>query len=160
MIGNPIGDSSEHTAVMTQQDSHNKPQVTIGLDVGAARIGVAIADSEPPFAVPKCTAGSVEEVATLLNENEPEIVVYGWPLELTGQEGRATRTVQAFIDRLSELLDFEPDWVRWDERLTTTESTHLLRAAGKNAKSQRAVIDQVAATRILQSYLDARSRDE
>lgn len=140
---------------MTEETNAHKKGIAIGLDVGQVRIGVAVAEVDARFAVPKETLKGVDEVADFLNQHNISLLVVGWPLELTGREGRATKTVAAFMEKLLAKVTTVDTWSKWDERLTTTESAHLLREAGKNAKQQKSVIDQVAATKILQSYLDA-----
>lgn len=128
----------------------------LGIDLGERRIGIAIAESGLSFAVPKTTLKSWEEVFELIHELEVTQVVIGWPLELNGREGRATKKVEAFLVKLRlSFEDAEIEIVKWDERLSSVGGVNLLREAGLDAKAQRHVLDQVAATQILQSYLDS-----
>lgn len=141
----------------------------IGVDVGTRRVGVAVTDEDGRFALPYETLdadSAPQRLAELAADRGVSTFVVGWPLQLDGAEGRATRNVDRFIERLeSELVraaaTFEsapiPNIVRYDERLTTSAAQNLLGEASVFGKKRKAVVDQVAATQILQNYLDGRS---
>lgn len=134
----------------------------VGIDPGEARIGIAISDEEGSIAFPRETVsarGSDEDAARrvceALRDEQVSLAVVGLPLRLDGTEGEAARRARAFGDVLGGLLDVPIAY--WDERLTTVAAERSLREMGRRGRKQRAVIDQSAATLLLQGYLDAKS---
>ena len=131
------------------------------LDVGDARIGVAVSDdlgvSVRGVGVVARKGGThdLAEVSRMLAPHEVSRIVIGLPLNMDGTEGRQASRVRAFGDRLRDHLGLPIDF--WDERLTTFEAEERLRDRGVNAKRRRALIDQVAAEVILRAYLDHRA---
>lgn len=134
--------------------------VRLALDWGAARIGVAACDARGTLAYPVETIGSASDLVAvqrrldaLVAEYEPIEFVLGLPRHLKGVEGAAADGVRL---RAAWLLQAYPSvGVRLvDERLTTVQASAQLRAAGRTAKNQRSVIDQVAAVAILEAALD------
>jgi putative Holliday junction resolvase len=138
--------------------------VRLAIDPGNARIGVAASDPSGMLASPVETIargrGDVQHIALLVLEKEAREVVVGYPASLSGQEGPAARSAREFANTLARLLDPVP--VRLvDERLTTvTAQGQLLSGASfgkkgaKGGRARRSVIDQAAATVLLQSALD------
>jgi putative holliday junction resolvase len=137
---------------------------TIGLDLGERRIGVALSDSAGTLATPYevlTRSGDRERdrarLVALLDETGAELIVVGLPLSLDGSRGPAARQVEGEVEELRAQLGVPVEL--WDERLSTVEAERRLRAAGVRGRRRRHVVDQVAATVILQSWLDAnRSR--
>jgi len=132
----------------------------VGIDPGQARIGVAISDEERSIAFPRETVparGGVAEAARrvqqALSKDEISLAVVGLPLRLDGGEGEAARRARVFGETLGAALGVEV--VYWDERLTTVAAERSLREMGRRGARQRAVVDQSAATILLQGYLDA-----
>jgi putative Holliday junction resolvase len=132
----------------------------VGLDIGTRRIGVSLSDSAGTLATPYevvTRSGDRERdhrrIAALAGEADAEVVVVGLPLSLDGSVGPAARTV---LDEVVELrARLTQRVVTWDERLSTVEAERSLRAGGVKGKARRKVVDQVAATVILQAWLDA-----
>ena len=128
------------------------------LDVGDARIGVAVADdlgiSVRGVGVVSRKGGAydLEAVGRMLAGHGVSRVVVGLPLNMDGTEGRQAARVRAFGERLASHLRLPIDY--WDERLTTFEAEDRLRSSGVKAARRRELIDQVAAEVILRSYLD------
>ena len=132
----------------------------VALDIGTRRVGVAVSDSGGPVAtpyevVPRSGDRSRDHgrIAALVGEAEAGIVVVGLPLSLDGSIGPAARAVLDEVDELRAALPVPV--VTWDERLSTVEAERSLRAMGVRRGHRRQVVDQVAATVILQSWLDA-----
>ena len=132
----------------------------LGLDLGARRIGVALCDSAGTLATPYEVvqrSGDRQRdhrrIAELVDEAGAEVVVVGLPLSLDGSAGPAAQGVEAEAAELREHLLVPVEL--WDERLSTVEATRRLQSAGVSGRKRRHVIDQVAATVILQSWLDA-----
>ncbi len=131
--------------------------VRLGVDVGDARIGVAVSDPSGMLATPVETVaagrGALARLAALTHEHEAVEVVVGLPRSLSGELGPAARKVRAYADDLAGAVAPVP--VRLvDERLSTVTADQALRGQGKRGKGKRAVIDQAAAVVILQSALD------
>lgn len=134
----------------------------MGLDWGAARIGVAACDPAGTLAYPiTAVAAGAHELAALTElvaEYAPVEVVVGLPRSLSGGEGPAATAVRARAAALAATLrSVAPDLgVRLvDERFTTVSAARQLRERGVRAREQRRVIDATAAAGILQHALDA-----
>ncbi len=131
----------------------------LGIDFGARRIGLALADDGTTLAYPHRTVecGSaqqgVADVAAEVRALSIDEIIVGLPLKLDGSVGESARRATQFADRLRELV--KPPVVMWDERLSTRHADAQLRESGLRGRAKRRVIDQAAATVILQSYIDA-----
>jgi putative Holliday junction resolvase len=129
----------------------------LALDLGEARIGVAVSDPERRVALPAGTirvSGGVEDlkaVAALVADTEAVEVVVGHPVTLAGDRGAAATRAEEFADGLRLLLKV-PVHLQ-DERLTTAEAERNLNAAGARSRKRRNAVDQTAAAIILESYL-------
>lgn len=137
----------------------------IGLDLGERRIGVALSDSAGTLATPYEVltrsgdpARDRARLAELLDETGAELIVVGLPLSLDGSRGPAAQRVEAEVEELRAQLGLPIEL--WDERLSTVEAERRLQAAGVRGRQRRHVVDQVAATVILQSWLDATHHDD
>lgn len=133
----------------------------VGLDYGQRRIGISVSDSAGRIAVPSASfarsndlAQDLRRLASMIREFEPDLVVVGYPVSLSGQPGSSVQAMKTFVGQLTKLLEI--DVVFHDERFTTAEASRLLRQANMSAKAQRSVIDASAAAVMLQSYLDKR----
>jgi putative Holliday junction resolvase len=130
----------------------------LGIDVGEARIGLALSDelgmlAHPLETVQARTGNPIKQIAALIERESVATVVIGLPRNMNGTYGPAADKVREFAAKLQALT---PCTVKfWDERLTTVAAQKQLHEAGRNAKTSRAVIDQVAAQLILQGYLDS-----
>lgn len=133
----------------------------LALDIGTVRVGVAISDEERRIASPLATidAKPVERASAAIAEYVRQLgverIVFGLPLELDGREGRASKRTRRFIAAVDTQtgVPSEP----WDERMTSIVAERALIEADMSRKKRKAVVDQLAATLILQSWLDARS---
>ena len=142
----------------------------LGVDVGDVRVGVATCDPDGLIATPVETVrqgdGCIPRLVALSAEYEVIEVVVGLPLSLSGGEGPAAAKVRALAAELASAVAPVP--VRLvDERMSTMTADSHLRASGmagtnkQSGKKRRAVIDQAAATVILQTALDAeRTRNQ
>jgi len=131
----------------------------LGLDVGTVRIGVALSDPlglvASPEMVIECTERrrDVQRIADLAAATGAELVVVGMPTTLRGEHGLAAQQMDEFVRDLAERLDTPV--TTWDERMTTTVAERALLEGGKSREARRQLRDKVAATVLLQSYLDA-----
>lgn len=133
---------------------------TIGLDVGERRIGVAVADASGRIAMPHQTlegelSEAIDRIGRLVAARQTETIVVGWPKTLQNRRGRSTEFVDHFIDSLVDSIEIDVSVVRWDERFSTKEAETVFVEHDVSRAPRRAAIDRVAASRILQSYLDA-----
>jgi len=130
----------------------------VGVDLGDVRIGVAVCDPDGILATPSETvpagSGALARLAAIIEEVQAIECVVGMPIGLSGREGPAAIKVRAVCDQLSRLID--PVLIRLvDERMSTMTADSLLRQQGRSGVDRRQVIDQAAATVILQTALDA-----
>ncbi len=135
----------------------------LGLDLGSKRIGVAVSAGTlaTPYEVVHRSGNRRRDharIAELAAETEAEVVVVGLPLSLDGSVGRAAR---AALDEVAELGDALPVPVTtYDERLTTVTADRQLLDQSLGAAARRKVVDKVAASVMLQAWLDAGSPTE
>jgi putative Holliday junction resolvase len=131
-----------------------------GLDVGNKRIGVAVSDglgltAQPVVVIERSSVKQdVAKIAATLAPYGVRRVVAGLPVEMSGREGEQARRVRAFCEALATATGL--DVVYQDERMTTVQSERILVESGVRRGKRREVIDKLAATLILQAYLDAR----
>jgi putative Holliday junction resolvase len=130
----------------------------LGLDLGDARIGVAISDDDRRLALPLGTVrtgapADLKAIAQLVREHEASLVVVGHPLLLSGEAGERAHHAERFADALRGILSVPVEL--HDERLSTVEAERALRRAGAKGRDRRAAVDRSAAAVILQSWLDA-----
>ena len=132
----------------------------MGLDVGDRRIGVAVSDPLRITAQPVLTLvrvnrrQDVKSLLRLIRKYRCTEVIVGNPLYMSGDQSPQAGKAQAFAEILREESSLPVHL--WDERLTTTEAHRHLHSAGRPGAQHRAVVDQVAAVLILQSFLDAK----
>ena len=142
----------------------SKPPRYLALDVGAKRIGVAVSDELGLTAQPVLTLerrrpsrDDLRSLARLARRFGVTGIVVGNPLHLSGEASPRSTKTQAFAAELGELTGLPIHL--WDERLTTAEAHQVLYEAGHARQDHRRVVDQVAATLILQSFLDHQERE-
>lgn len=133
------------------------PGAVLGLDLGQARIGVAVSDPSRRMAIPIGTVHTgapedVKAIAALAKEHAVTEIVIGHPLRMSGEPGAAAHHAERFADALRGFLGL-PVHLQ-DERLSTVEAERNLAAAGIRGRARRAVVDESAATVILQAFLD------
>jgi len=131
----------------------------LALDVGSKRIGIAVSDELGLTAQPVLTLErrrnlreDLRSIARLCRRYSIAGIVVGNPLTLSGELSSQAAKVHAFAAELGELTGLPVH--RWDERLTTHEAHQILYESGHARQDHRRVVDQVAATLILQSFLD------
>lgn len=134
----------------------------LGLDLGQARIGVAVTDSGRTLATGVTAVARTGDrprdhvaIAGLVAEHGAVGVVVGVPLSLSGEVGPAARRALEEVEQLRAALAVPVGTV--DERLTTVAASGALRSSGRSARRQRAVIDQTAAAMLLQTWIDRQS---
>jgi putative holliday junction resolvase len=131
--------------------------VRLGVDVGTVRVGVSRSDPHGLLATPvetvardRTAAARILAIVTELGACE---VIVGLPLALSGAHTASTADAIEFAQALASEISVPVRLV--DERLSTVSATTALRSAGRGSRSARTVVDQVAATIILQHALDS-----
>jgi putative Holliday junction resolvase len=139
-----------------------QPQMkkALGIDLGDARVGVAVSDDLGMLAHPLETISTqstnvVKRVLALASERSVETIIVGMPRNMNGSHGPAADKAKAFIEELRRETTLPI--VAWDERLSTVSAQRALQEAGRNTRKQKSVIDPVAAQIILQSWLDSQA---
>lgn len=134
----------------------------IGLDIGGARIGVAVSDpsrrlATPVETVPAANVGAaVARIGALCAAHGVGEIVVGLPVEMTGREGHAVRRTRRFTAALSMAVAMPIH--EWDERLTSSAAERSLIESGVSRRDRKEVVDQAAAVLILQGWLDNAGR--
>ncbi len=130
----------------------------VGLDIGTVRIGVAASDILKMIASPHSVIKRVNEsedvakIAEIIKNLEAEKVVIGLPLKMDGSEGQSVQMAKDFGEKLSNVISVPI--VYQDERLSTVSAEKVLIESGVRREKRKEKIDSVAATFILQTYLD------
>ena len=134
----------------------------LALDLGSRRIGVALSDPSESFALPLAVIertnlrSDIAQVLSLAQDHSASELVIGDPLRLTGERASASDAVDRFIAKLER--EFEGKIHRVDERLTTAQATRTLIEANVSRSRRKRVVDKVAATLILETFLSRRGR--
>jgi len=132
----------------------------IGLDLGTKTIGVAISDGTQMIASPVETIArkkfklDAERLLELIADNHVVGIVLGLPKNMDGTEGPRCQSTRAFAKNMETLTEVPITF--WDERLSTAAVERTLIDADASRKRRGEVIDKMAATYILQGYLDSR----
>lgn len=141
------------------------PGRILGLDLGDARIGVALSD---PLGITAQPVGKIDsrgptadlrQIRAIIAEHEAVEVVVGLPLHLSGESGARADQAREFARRLGASVPGVSVEL-WDERLTSAEANRAMISGNVRRRRRREVIDTLSAVLILQSYLDARSTGE
>lgn len=132
----------------------------LGIDYGSQRIGVSQSDPLGIIAQPRVTlknnSSLWEELKAIVRTENVRLIVVGMPLNLKGEKARKAEEVRGFINRLREEISVQV--ITWDERFTTSIAQRTLIEMGtkkKDRRSNKQDIDAMAASLILQSFLDS-----
>ena len=132
---------------------------TLGIDYGLRRVGIAISDERGVIALPLKTIENSgkklsEDIYNLAMANKASNIVIGFPLHLDGNKSPLCKNVEEFVAG----WEYDIPISLWDERLTTAEATKFLSKNKVNRKKRAKVVDTMAASLILQGYLDCNSQ--
>ena len=133
----------------------------ISLDIGTVRIGIATSDIMEIIASAyevyrrKNQTEDVKYIASLVSKLDAGEIVIGLPLKLDGSEGQSVEMARAFGEELSKLVTVPI--IYQDERLSTVSAERILIESGVRREKRKDKIDSIAATIILQTYLDKKS---
>ena len=134
--------------------------IIMSVDLGKARTGLALCDKTEFLASPykvifeKSPQKLLQKVADAANEAKAALIVVGLPKNMDGSEGESAQNARDFAAQLAELTEVET--VMQDERGTTITAHSFLNDTNTRGKKRKNVVDEVAATIILQNFLDAR----
>lgn len=134
-------------------------RTVIGVDPGTRRVGVAVSDANGTMAFPLTVLergegdAYLDELANLARMREADEIVVGLPTRLDGTEGPEAVEAIRIAGILRKKLELPVHLL--DERFTTTIAQGALQNGGMSSRKQRPVVDKIAATILLQSYLDA-----
>lgn len=134
----------------------------LAVDYGDARTGLASCDKYESIASPVGTVAErnqdvlVRKISDKAKELGTEHIVVGLPVNMDGSRGERAQKCEEFAKKLSESTGLEVSM--WDERVTTVQAIGILNETNIRGKRRKAVIDTVAATLILESYLEYRKK--
>ena len=133
----------------------------VALDIGTVRIGVATSDIMEIIASAytvykrKNNSSDIDYIAKLIQDLQAGEVVIGLPLKMDGTEGQSVAMAREFGEKLSEKISIPI--IFQDERLSTVSAQKILIESGMRREKRKEKVDSLAATFILQNYLDKKS---
>lgn len=136
---------------------------TLGLDLGTRTLGVALSDALGMMAHGIETfrfeenhyKKAIQHVQELTEKQNVSTIILGFPKNMNGSVGERGKVTQNFADALKKATQLPV--ILWDERLTTMQVERVLISADVSRSKRKKVVDKMAATIILQSYLDSKS---
>ena len=128
----------------------------MGIDFGEVRIGLALSDPlqiiSQPFRVISNNDNTISEIQNIIKMEDVEKIILGLPQNLDGEDTKKTLEVREFAEILKNNIDVPV--IFWDERYSTVEANEKLKLMGYSVTESRKVIDKVAASIILKSYME------
>ncbi|MGN0469791.1 MAG: Holliday junction resolvase RuvX [Acutalibacteraceae bacterium] len=134
--------------------------IILSVDYGRVRTGIAVCDKSEIIASPVTVIKEIrqevlaEKIADIAKQKHAELIVMGLPRNMDGSEGESAENVRAFSEILKEKTSLEI--VLRDERCTTVTAYEYLNITDTRGKKRKAVVDSVAATIILEDFLNFR----
>lgn len=134
----------------------------MGLDYGSVTVGVAISDSmlltaQPVEVIKRKSENKLRQtlarIQQLAEENDVGRIVLGYPKNMNNSEGERVERTREFMDKLITRTGLEV--VLWDERLSTVAAMDVLKDGGVKSNQRKTYVDKLAASLILQGYLDS-----
>lgn len=136
--------------------------IALALDIGEARVGIAVSDATGTLAMPvkvlpaQEVLGNARSFRYIIEDYEPEVLVCGRPETLAGEDGpQALRVIEA-AKKIARATGLPLEFI--DERLSSREAKRILREQGLSEREMRGKVDSVAASLFLQTWLDARNK--
>lgn len=135
----------------------------IAVDFGDSRTGLAMCDKTEMLASPLCVISEkdfeecIKKTAEKIAENKADIAVVGYPKNMNNTVGERAEKCTLFADKLKEQTGIPVEL--WDERCTTVSAHNYLNTTNTRGKKRKAVVDAVAATIILESYMGWRKNN-
>lgn len=135
----------------------------IAVDFGDSRTGIAMCDKTEMLASPLCVINEkdfeecVKKTAQIIAENKADMAVVGYPKNMNNSIGERAEKCTMFAEKLREFSGVPVQL--WDERCTTVSAHNYLNVTNTRGKKRKAVVDAVAATIILESYIGWRKNN-
>lgn len=133
----------------------------LGLDIGSVTVGIALSDSLKMFASAYSVIRYEEEnddlfkqIVDIIKKEDVDVVVVGMPYHMNGDFSLGCERTRRFEEKIKQLINIEI--VEIDERMSTVTAQNALLAFDVSRKKRKQVVDKVAASVILQNYLDRR----
>ena len=132
----------------------------MGIDFGLARIGLSLSDDTKFLASPfetykrKDENSDIEHILKIVQDNKVDEIVCGIPFNMQGEEQEIAKKTREFMQKLTKNLQIDVEFV--DERLSSVVADEMLKNTEKDWKKRKEKLDAVAASVILQDYLDER----
>ena len=135
----------------------------LALDIGEKRTGIAVSDAAGKVAMPVkvlATTDVMDNAAgfkRVIEDFQPQLLLFGIPITLSGEEGPQAKRVRELAKCISARAGLPS--VFFDERLSSVEAKRILRENGHSERSMRGKTDMIAASLLLQAYLEAHDVD-
>ena len=135
----------------------------LALDIGEKRTGIAVSDVDGKVAMPVKVLATAEVMAysaafrRVIEDFQPQLLLFGIPITLSGEEGPQAKRVRELAEGISTHTDLPSEF--FDERLSSVEAKRILRENGHSERSMRGKTDMIAASLLLQAYLEAHDVD-
>lgn len=136
--------------------------IALALDIGEARVGIAVSDATGTLAMPvkvlpaQEVLGNARSFRYIIEDYEPEVLVCGRPETLAGEDGPQAQRVVEAAEKIAHATGLPLEFI--DERLSSREAKRILREQGLSEREMRGKVDSVAASLFLQTWLDVRNK--
>lgn len=136
--------------------------IALALDIGEARVGIAVSDATGTLAMPvkvlpaQEVLGNARSFRYIIEDYEPEVLVCGRPETLAGEDGPQAQRVIDAAKKIARAIGLPLEFI--DERLSSREAKRILREQGLSEREMRGKVDSVAASLFLQTWLDVRNK--
>lgn len=136
--------------------------IALALDIGEARVGIAVSDATGTLAMPvkvlpaQEVLGNARSFRYIIEDYEPEVLVCGRPETLAGEDGPQAQRVVEAAKKIARATGLPLEFI--DERLSSREAKRILREQGLSEREMRGKVDSVAASLFLQTWLDVRNK--
>lgn len=136
--------------------------IALALDIGEARVGIAVSDATGTLAMPvkvlpaQEVLGNARSFRYIIEDHEPDVLVCGRPETLAGEDGPQAQRVVEAAEKIARATGLPLEFI--DERLSSREAKRILREQGLSEREMRGKVDSVAASLFLQTWLDVRNK--
>ena len=136
--------------------------IALALDIGEARVGIAVTDATGTLAMPvkvlpaQEVLGNARSFRYIIEDYEPDVLVCGRPETLAGEDGPQAQRVIEAAEKIARATGLPLEFI--DERLSSREAKRILREQGLSEREMRGKVDSVAASLFLQTWLDVRNK--
>ncbi|MBM6783504.1 Holliday junction resolvase RuvX [Enorma massiliensis] len=136
--------------------------IALALDIGEARVGIAVSDATGTLAMPvkvlpaQEVLGNARSFRYIIEDYEPDVLVCGRPETLAGEDGPQAQRVIEAAEKIARATGLPLEFI--DERLSSREAKRILREQGLSEREMRGKVDSVAASLFLQTWLDVRNK--